>query len=333
MITVANLHSGMGFGELALIKNQPRAASIQCSTNCHLAVLDKQDYMKIIGRAEVRLLDLTIEFLYEIPFFKKWSKKKLGKLSYYLEKKKYLRKQAVFTYGSNAKHVYIVKSGEFELTKPLLLPENSQRDKNFNIKVALLGKGEIFCEAEVMKNLSNSFTCTCYSTVGEIYCITADNFKLKFSKKSDRNEETKRNIKYTIRETRLKNFKTFLTSNRLGNSSEELKPSISTIRNVKHNYRADSEPSKTKIPPLTKIVLSKLKSKALGNQKSTRAYININTPFKTLATEEVCTESSPRHPTDEGLTEMCSHTPGGYYRARLKKKKRHSKNISELHWV
>lgn len=36
--------SGKSFGELALITNKPRAATIKCLTECHFAVMNKINY-------------------------------------------------------------------------------------------------------------------------------------------------------------------------------------------------------------------------------------------------------------------------------------------------
>ena len=41
---VAILNHGSSFGELALISNKPRAATIKCITDTHFLVLHKQDY-------------------------------------------------------------------------------------------------------------------------------------------------------------------------------------------------------------------------------------------------------------------------------------------------
>ena len=35
---------GYTFGELALISNRPRAATVYCVKNCHLAVLDRRAF-------------------------------------------------------------------------------------------------------------------------------------------------------------------------------------------------------------------------------------------------------------------------------------------------
>lgn len=48
-IKVAEMKAGMSFGELALINDAPRRATIRAQTQCELAVLSKKDYIKIIG--------------------------------------------------------------------------------------------------------------------------------------------------------------------------------------------------------------------------------------------------------------------------------------------
>lgn len=41
---VGTLNEGKSFGELALLKTKPRAARIQCLTNCEFACMCKADY-------------------------------------------------------------------------------------------------------------------------------------------------------------------------------------------------------------------------------------------------------------------------------------------------
>jgi hypothetical protein len=47
-LDVVKLCSGKSFGELALINDAPRAATIQCVTNCLFATLGRKDYQKIL---------------------------------------------------------------------------------------------------------------------------------------------------------------------------------------------------------------------------------------------------------------------------------------------
>ncbi len=51
-IEVTTLKSGKSFGELALIKNKPRAATIICQEVCHFAVISKADYTKVLKKIE-----------------------------------------------------------------------------------------------------------------------------------------------------------------------------------------------------------------------------------------------------------------------------------------
>ena len=44
------LGAGVSFGEMALIDNKPRAASIMCKQVCDFAVLDKLYYVKILSK-------------------------------------------------------------------------------------------------------------------------------------------------------------------------------------------------------------------------------------------------------------------------------------------
>lgn len=53
---VVTMQAGTGFGELALEKERlvPRAATIQCARDCHLAVINKEDYDKVLRKIEQR---------------------------------------------------------------------------------------------------------------------------------------------------------------------------------------------------------------------------------------------------------------------------------------
>ena len=52
MFKVNQLKAGMAFGELALINDAPRLATIVCETDCSFAVLNKTDYKAILMEAE-----------------------------------------------------------------------------------------------------------------------------------------------------------------------------------------------------------------------------------------------------------------------------------------
>jgi len=53
---VARLSDGASFGELALLKNEGRAATVECSKLTRFATLHRKDYVWTIGQEEKRKL-------------------------------------------------------------------------------------------------------------------------------------------------------------------------------------------------------------------------------------------------------------------------------------
>jgi CRP-like cAMP-binding protein len=51
-VEVIQLRTGKSFGEIALIKNKPRQATIQCIEDCHFATMSQSDYEKILVKIE-----------------------------------------------------------------------------------------------------------------------------------------------------------------------------------------------------------------------------------------------------------------------------------------
>ena len=68
------------FGELALIKNQLRAATIQCLEDCHFAVIQKDDYEKVLQKIEQKKISKMIDFLHSLPLFKFFTRTSLSKI-------------------------------------------------------------------------------------------------------------------------------------------------------------------------------------------------------------------------------------------------------------
>lgn len=68
MIQVAKLLEGQTFGELALITNKPRAATLKCLTDCHFATMDKRTF-EIIKKQIKKKLDNKIDIIKSVPYF------------------------------------------------------------------------------------------------------------------------------------------------------------------------------------------------------------------------------------------------------------------------
>ena len=69
MVDVAFLKTGDSFGELALISDEPRKATITCLSNCFFACLEKKEYNKILRKLQVRDNNKKIDFINHLPVF------------------------------------------------------------------------------------------------------------------------------------------------------------------------------------------------------------------------------------------------------------------------
>ena len=119
-IQVATLGDGFSFGELALINNKPRAATIRTLAPSYFAVLDKDSYQKVLGSKFKKELSEKVEFLKSMPIFSDWTRGALEKLTFFFKEKDFLRNHYVFKEGEVWKHWYIVIDGEFEITKNVI---------------------------------------------------------------------------------------------------------------------------------------------------------------------------------------------------------------------
>jgi CRP-like cAMP-binding protein len=117
MIEVAQNGKGSSFGELALIHRRPRAATIVWLTECHFGVLDKPMYQKVLLKKQKQELEAKSRFIQSIPFFKNWTNLTLTKFTYFFKEIKYHRNQTVFHEGDMLDSIYVVRRGEFEVTR------------------------------------------------------------------------------------------------------------------------------------------------------------------------------------------------------------------------
>jgi len=67
---VAQLGQGDSFGELALMTLKPRAATITCIEESAFAVMDKERYDRVVGRAYKRKIGEMVDFLRQFRIFK-----------------------------------------------------------------------------------------------------------------------------------------------------------------------------------------------------------------------------------------------------------------------
>lgn len=122
-IELAILDNGHSFGEVALIEQKPRLATIRCLQDSHFAVLSKKDFNKVLGIIERKKYNEKIQFLRSLPYFSQLTRASLGKLIYQFTDIKTLKDQILFREGEPSDFVYLVKEGQFEVSRSLMHPK------------------------------------------------------------------------------------------------------------------------------------------------------------------------------------------------------------------
>ena len=178
---VSQYVQGDSFGELALLHNKPRAASIKCATDVHLAVLEKEDYVRILAKAHETALNKKAEFLHELPMFASWTMGSMQKLIYYFKDRVLQRKQVLYKRGDTVETVYFIREGEVQIVQDVrqLLAKSVTAVQKFQVKkaeVATLGKGECVGAAEAIGSGVYPYTATCVSVTARVLAISKDDF-------------------------------------------------------------------------------------------------------------------------------------------------------------
>jgi CRP-like cAMP-binding protein len=83
------LHVSDGFGDLALVNDQPRAATIVTLERCELVRIEKTDYNRVLKFIHEKQISEMTNFLRSVPAFEGWTKAALRTIAGKMAFKKY----------------------------------------------------------------------------------------------------------------------------------------------------------------------------------------------------------------------------------------------------
>ncbi|MDQ7824955.1 MAG: cyclic nucleotide-binding domain-containing protein [Candidatus Eremiobacteraeota bacterium] len=172
-VHVARLITGDSFGEVALVEQRPRTATVKALTAGSALAIGRDDFLKAaeaIKGSDVVALVQGYHMLYNSPFFSSLETEAIAQLLHMVERITVEPGQAVIRHGDRADHFYVVLKGELEVM-----------DKDEKTVIRTLSQGDPFGEIALLTDSTRTATVIA-RTPGSLIALGRESFNEFFSR-------------------------------------------------------------------------------------------------------------------------------------------------------
>ena len=146
---MATLSEGASFGELTLITDNPRNATIYAREECVVGVLEKRDYQKHVGDSFKHKMDKALEVVRRYEIFEGIrSLKSLWSFYYYIVEKHLIKGHKVFSEGDPVDGIYMIVHGEIHKSK-----QSNLKSSNRSMILSIIADNEVIGLDEIVLDL------------------------------------------------------------------------------------------------------------------------------------------------------------------------------------
>lgn len=163
------LHAMDSFGDLAIMYNCPRAATIKAKTECTLWCLDRIFFRRAMVTSSSRQNSSLTHFLRKINLFESVPTSTLHQLGRSLSKKVYSDEEFIIKQGEIGEHFFVIHKGAVKVTK--------NNVDGAVIELIKLKTGDVFGERALIKKEPRAANVVAVGAV-ECYFLNKDDFAL-----------------------------------------------------------------------------------------------------------------------------------------------------------
>lgn len=156
---------GKAFGELAILYNCTRTASIRCVTNARVWVLDRRVFQQIMMRTGMQRIEDNVNFLKSVPLLKNLSNDVLAKIADVLEVEFYPAGTYIIRQGASGDTFFLISQGTVKVTQRLT-PTGEEKE------IRTLNRGDYFGEQALINE--DKRTANIIAMAPGVECLTLD---------------------------------------------------------------------------------------------------------------------------------------------------------------
>jgi cAMP-dependent protein kinase regulator len=166
---IKEYHSGEVFGELALLYNAPRAATIVAVQDSVLWSLDRECFNHIVKEAAIRRREKYVKFLSQVKILSNMDPYERSQLADVLKTLKFSPGEVIIKQGDNGDDFFIVEEGNAVATKVIHQGQHPE-------EVMKYGPGDYFGELALIKGEPRAAN---VQAVSHVQCLCLDRHSFK----------------------------------------------------------------------------------------------------------------------------------------------------------
>lgn len=167
---VTTLNAGSAFGELALIHNLPRAATIRAVTPCVLWAIDRVNFRGLLAQSSRNDRDQKLAALNQVSLFQNLSRGVISRVVDVLEVATFEKGNYIIRQGDVGDQFYIVKAGDVAIT------QTDDEHPDVEDQIAECHEGDCFGELALMQDETRKANVIAASEIVECYTLDRNTF-------------------------------------------------------------------------------------------------------------------------------------------------------------